>query len=75
MSDQGTPNDGMHYFDYEDDSKYAALGIDPGNHEFLIKNVRYWEYDSYDFAATISANLNLCVPFLNVGIVNIYAIK
>ena len=48
--------------------------MNPGEKEFLIKKVRFLEYDSYDFAATLSASFNQSVPFLNVGIVNIYEI-
>jgi len=32
--------------------------VNPGDNEFLIKEVRFLEYDSYDFAASFSANLN-----------------
>lgn len=36
--------------------------------------MRNWEIDGFDFASTLSANLNLSAPFLNAGIINIYSI-
>ena len=45
-----------------------------GHQKFLISKVRHLEYDSFDFAPTFNANMNMSAPFLSVGIINIHAI-
>lgn len=73
VSDHGIDNVGVH-FHFINDTKWGIHIVHPGHSNYLISKIWHFEYDSFDFAPTFNANLNLSAPFLSIGIINIYAI-